>query len=184
MRSALLPVLALGSLLGACGDHDVNPPDQPAAPLRTAEAMQAVEPPGPSSLASRGPRSFVGVWASDASWCANPQGERRPITITPLRFEGYENRCDIAHIDETPHGYVAKLNCMAEGQTSTERVHMAATGDVMNLTYIDRDMTTVKLLRCPGSPRAPDPGNPLEKMLKPDKAQNQGQDKAAAPPSP
>ncbi|KAK0352028.1 hypothetical protein LTR94_022531 [Friedmanniomyces endolithicus] len=165
MRLALFPLLALGSLLGACGENDVNPPDQPAAPLRTAEAMQAVEPPGPSSLASRGPRSF---------------GDRRPLTITPQRFEGYENRCDIAHIDETPHGYVATLNCTAEGQVATERVHMAAAGDVMNLTYIDRDMTTVKLLRCPGSPRAPDPANPLEKMLKPDK----DQDQAAARQSP
>jgi hypothetical protein len=178
MRLALFPLLALGSLLGACGENDVNPPDQPAAPLRTAEAMQAVEPPGPSSLASRGPRSFVGVWAGDLAWCARPQGDRRPLTITPQRFEGYENRCDIAHIDETPHGYVATLNCTAEGQVATERVHMAAAGDVMNLTYIDRDMTTVKLLRCPGSPRAPDPANPLEKMLKPDK------DQAAARQSP
>ncbi|GAA0756433.1 hypothetical protein GCM10010203_20270 [Actinomadura yumaensis] len=180
MRLALFPLLALGSLLGACGENDVNPPDQPAAPLRTAEAMQAVEPPGPSSLASRGPRSFVGVWAGDLAWCARPQGDRWPLTITPQRFEGYENRCDIAHIDETPHGYVATLNCTAEGQVATERVHMAAAGDVMNLTYIDRDMTTVKLLRCPGSPRAPDPANPLEKMLKPDK----DQDQAAARQSP
>ena len=109
----------------------------------------------------------------DLAWCARPQGDRRPLTITPQRFEGYENRCDIAHIDETPHGYVATLNCTAEGQVATERVHMAAAGDVMNLTYIDRDMTTVKLLRCPGSPRAPDPANPLEKMLKPDKDQDQ-----------
>ena len=38
----------------------------------------------------------------------------------------------------------------------------------------------VKLLRCPGSPRAPDPANPLEKMLKPDK----DQDQAAARQSP
>ena len=33
MRLALFPLLALGSLLGACGENDVNPPDQPAAPL-------------------------------------------------------------------------------------------------------------------------------------------------------
>lgn len=82
-----------------------------------------------------------------------------------MRFEGYENRCDIARIDETPNGYVANLNCLSEGQASAERVHMAASGDVMNLTYLDRDFKTVKLLRCPGSPRAPDPANPLEKML-------------------
>jgi hypothetical protein len=27
-------------------------------------------------------------------------------------------------------------------------------------------MKTVKLARCPGSPRAPDPANPLESMMK------------------
>ncbi|MBA4807594.1 hypothetical protein [Brevundimonas sp.] len=154
------------SLLAACDHRGVNPPDEPAAPLRTPEAMQQVEPPGPSSLASRGSRSFVGVWAANPGWCANPQGERRPIILTPMRFEGYENRCDIARIDETGSGYVATLNCAGEGQTRSERVHMAASGDVMNLTWIDRDITTVKLARCPGSPRAPDPANPLEKMMK------------------
>ncbi len=128
----------------------------------------AVEPPGPSSLASRGPRSFVGVWAANPAWCAQSAGERRSIIVTPMRFEGHENSCDIARIDETPNGYVATLTCAAEGRTTTERVHMAASGDVMNLTWIDRDMTTVKLARCPGSPRAPDPANPLEKMLKPE----------------
>jgi hypothetical protein len=177
MKSASLSGLAVVALvLSACGDHQVNPPDQPAAPLRTAEAMQAVEPPGPSSLASRGPRSFVGVWAVDPEWCARPQGDRQPITITPLRFDGYENRCDIARIDEMQNGYVATLTCQAEGQTVTERAHMAASGDVMTLTYLDRDMTTVKLARCPGSPRAPDPANPLEKMMKPEGAETPSPD--------
>jgi hypothetical protein len=167
MKSASLSGIAIAAVvLSACGEHQVNPPDQPAAPLRSAEAMQAVEPPGPSSLASRGPRSFVGVWAANPAWCARPQGERQPITITPLRFEGYENNCDIARIDETPNGYVATLACQAEGQARTERVHMTASGEVMNLTYIDRDMTTVKLARCPGSPKAPDAANPLQDMIK------------------
>ena len=176
MKTVLFPVVAAIALLAACGDHNVNPPDEPAAPLRTPEAMQPVESPGPSSLASRGPRSFVGVWSANAAWCAHPQGERRPIAITPLRFEGYENGCDIATIRETPNGYAATLSCMAGGQARTERLHMAATGDVMNLTYVDRNMETVKLARCPGSPRAPDPANPLEKMMK--------KDGAAAPADP
>lgn len=171
MTRAALPALIAAALLSGCGNSEVNPPDQPARPLRTPEAMQAVEPPGPSSLASRGPRSFVGVWAADVSWCAQPQGDRRPITITPLRFDGYENRCDITAIDETPNGYVASLTCAAEGQASKERVHMATGGDVMNLTYIDRDMKTVKLLRCPASPRPPEPDNPLAKMITKDEGE-------------
>ncbi|WP_395945065.1 hypothetical protein [Brevundimonas sp.] len=166
----MLPTVAALALLAACGQRQVNPPDEPAAPLRTPEAMQPTEPPGPSSLASRGPRSFVGVWAANPVWCANPLGAQRPITVTPMRFEGYENSCDIARIDETGAGYVATLTCAAEGRTTTERAHMATSGEVMNLTWIDRDMTTVKLLRCPGSPRAPDPANPLEKMMKPEGA--------------
>ncbi len=77
---------------------------------------------------------------------------------------------------------VVKLdtNSVVAHWRNIHNTYMAAAGDVMNLTYIDRDMTTVKLLRCPGSPRAPDPANPLEKMLKPDK----DQDQAAARQSP
>jgi hypothetical protein len=166
MKTVLFPLVAAISLLAACDHRGVNPPDEPAAPLRTPEAMQQVEPPGPSSLASRGPRSFVGVWAANPVWCAHPRDDRRPITITPMRFDGHENRCDIAKIDETPSGYVVALNCKGEGQTRSERVHMATSGEMMNLTWIDRDMKTVKLARCPGSPRAPDPANPLESMMK------------------
>jgi hypothetical protein len=83
-----------------------------------------------------------------------------------MRFEAPGVACDIARIEETGAGYVATLACAAQGQAKRERVHMAATGDVMNLTYVDRDMKTVKLARCPGSPRAPDPANPLESMMK------------------
>ena len=177
MKTALFP-LAAAVLLAACGDHQVNPPNEPAAPLRTPEAMQQVEPPGPSSLAGRGPRSFVGVWAANPLWCAQPQGARSPIIMTPMRFDAYGHNCDIARIDERGSGYVAALSCKAQGQVKTERVHMSTTGDVMNLTYVDRDMTTVKLARCPGSPRAPDPANPLEKMKK-----DGAETPPAAPPS-
>ncbi len=159
-------MLAAIALLAACGEHGVNPPDAPAAPLRTPEAMQPVEPPGPSSLASRGPRSFVGVWAANVAWCANPRGEQAPMTLTPMRFDAPGAACDIARIDETGSGYAATLSCAAQGGAKTERVHMAASGDVMNLTYLDRDMMTVKLARCPGSPKAADPANPLENIIK------------------
>ena len=101
--------------------------------------------------------------------CARPQGERSPIILTPLRFDAYGRNCDIASIDETGSGYVAVLRCA--GRPQTERVHMGTSGDVMNLTYVDQDMKTVKLARCPGSPRAPDPANPLEKMMKKDGAE-------------
>lgn len=166
MKTALFPAAIAIVLLAACSDRQVNPPTEPAAPLRTPEAMQQVAPKGPSSLAERGRRSFVGVWAANTTWCARPEDERSPIVLTPLRFDAYGRKCDIARIDETSSGYAATLSCEVEGRSDTERVHMSTTGDVMNLTYVDRNMQTVKLARCPGSPRAPDPANPLEKMMK------------------
>ncbi|WP_292225615.1 hypothetical protein [Brevundimonas sp.] len=166
MKTTLFPILAAAAFLTACGNGDVNPPTEPAEPLRTPEAMQQVQPKGPSSLASRGPRSFVGVWAANLRWCDQPQGANSPYTITPLQFDSHDHSCEIASIRETGSGYAASLSCVENGQVRTERVHMATTGEVMNLTYVDQDMMTVKLVRCPSSPRAPDPGNPLEKMLK------------------
>lgn len=53
-----------------------------------------------------------------------------------------------------------------QGAVTSERVHMAVSGEMMNLTWVDRDLATVKLLRCPGSPQVADPANPLEKMMK------------------
>lgn len=179
MKTALLAALGAFALLAACGDDRVNPPNEPAAPLRTPEAMQPVEAPGPSSLASRGPRSFVGVWAANPAWCARPQGKNSPITITPMRFDAYDRKCDIVRIDERGSGYVAALSCMAQGRAVSERVHMGAAGDVLTLTYVDRDMLTAKLARCPASPRAPEPANPLAKMMKKDGAETP----PAAPPS-
>lgn len=166
MKTAVFPVLAALVLLPGCGQRQVNPPDEPAAPLRTPDAMQPVEPAGPTSLAARGPRSFVGVWAANPEWCARPQGENSPITITPMRFDAYGRNCTIDQIDERGAGYVAALSCMVQGQAVNERVHMGTAGDVLTLTYLDRERLTTKLARCPGSARAPDPANPLEKMMK------------------
>ncbi|WEK38878.1 MAG: hypothetical protein P0Y50_09985 [Candidatus Brevundimonas colombiensis] len=179
MKTALFPTLAAFALLSACGDQQVNPPTEPAAPLRTPDAMQPVEAVGPSSLAGRGPRSFVGVWAANPAWCAGPQGADSPITITPMRFDAYGHNCDIARIDEAGSGYFAALACMAQGRRVNERVYMGTTGDVLTLTYMDRDRLTTKLARCPGSPRAPDPANPLEKIMK----KEGGDAPPAAPPS-
>ena len=77
-----------------------------------------------------------------------PQGERRPIQITPVRFEGYENSCHIASIDETANGYQAALQCQSEGQARNERVQMTVAGDILAVTWLDRGDTTVKLHKC------------------------------------
>lgn len=152
-------------LLTACGNGGVNPPDEPAAPVRSPEALQAVEAPGPSSLANRGPASFVGRWAANAVWCANPKGDQRPIEITPMRFEGLENSCEIASITEVTGGYDAALVCQAEGQTVRERVRMAVSGDMLTLIYLDRERDVTRLGRCPGSPTPASEKTGLAKML-------------------
>ncbi|MDQ1152928.1 hypothetical protein [Brevundimonas sp. SORGH_AS_0993] len=168
MKSALLPLCALATVLGACGQNDVNPPTDPARPLQTPEARQVVEARGPSSLASRGPTSFVGVWSSNPAWCAAAPGAAEgPVRITPLRYEGPQKVCDLAEIHETPGGYVATLACASGAR---ERVHMATDGDVLTMTHIDRNMAIEKLARCPASPRAPDPANPLAELIKKDGA--------------
>ena len=97
---ALYAVTVLAALAWAARSASTPIGRGSSAPLRTPEAMQPVEPPGPSSLAGRGPRSFVGVWAANPQWCARPQGERSPIILTPLRFDAYGRNCDIASIDD------------------------------------------------------------------------------------
>lgn len=99
-------------------------------------------------LPGRGATSFIGRWAAEVSWCAAPQGERRPIEITSTRFEGYENACEIAAVDEVADGYVATLACVSEGTVRSERVRFQVTQDVMRLSYLDRTGDPVTLRKC------------------------------------
>ena len=148
-RLALALPFALA--LVACGDEAANPPTDPAPPVVTPEAA-APPPSAPpevgSGLPGAGPASFVGRWAADIAWCSNTTGAERPIEITTTRFEGYENSCSIDRIDETAVGYDADLTCEAEGQTTQERVRLAAQGDSLRLTWPDRDGAVVLLTRC------------------------------------
>lgn len=166
MKAAILPTLALCGLLAACDRGNVNPPDEPAQPIRTPEAMTPAPNASGASSFTAGAKSFVGRWAASAAWCQRPQGERRPIVITPMRFEGYENSCDIASIDERSSGYDARLVCQSEGMRREERVHMSVSGDVLNVIYLDREDAQVKLGRCPDSPDLADEKMDLGAMLK------------------
>lgn len=143
MKYAFLFLAAL--CVSACGqDEKVNPPTQPAQPITEPGAVEApgVDRPG------TGAPSFIGDWAGDVAWCAAPQGERRPIVITATRFEGYENRCDITDITEVGTSYYARLNCLAQGAATSERVRMTVSDQIMRLTYLDRDPTPVELNKC------------------------------------
>ena len=147
IRTLIIPCLVLS--LGACGDNGpVNPPTEPAASI-SVEDPSAPAPRGQTSmLPGRGATSFVGRWAADVSWCAAPQGANRPIDITATRFEGYENSCGIAAVEEVADGYVATLACVSEGTAQSERVRFQVTGDVMRLTYSDRGGDPVELHKC------------------------------------
>lgn len=134
--------------LSACNEmRDVNPPTEPAQGIPIDEATPQGTP-GTLTLPGRGPVSFVGRWAGNPSWCAAPQGDRRPIDITPLRFEGYENSCAIAAVDEVVDGYVATLDCQSEGTTRRERVKMAVASDTMTLSWLDRAGPPTTLHQC------------------------------------
>ena len=97
-----------------------------------------------SILPGAGPRSFVGRWAADVSWCPNTTGPQRPIEITTTRFEGYENSCAIGSVDQVADGYEVALTCAAEGSVSTERVRMAVS-----------DMVTMRILILAGADALP-----------------------------
>jgi hypothetical protein len=99
-------------------------------------------------LPGYGPQNFIGRWAANVAWCQNTTGADRPIEISATRFEGYENSCAIAEIDQVGEGYDAVLRCQAEGQTRLERVRMVASGQSLRLTYLDRDNAGVNLTKC------------------------------------
>ena len=160
MTKSLRPALVAVLLLAACDRQTVNPPTEPAAPIASPEVTPApAEPPGVGpALPGSGPATFVGRWAGSAAWCANTTGAERPITITPLRFEGYENSCAITSLDQVNDGYELTLACEAEGDVSRERVRLSRQEDVLRLTWLNRNDAVVLLVRCPaeaGTPRPP-----------------------------
>ena len=147
-RLSLLAAFAVA----ACGPGEPNPPTEPADPIDTV-GVAAPPPAAPSPgagtiLPGAGPRSFVGRWAADVSWCSNTTGPQRPIEITTTRFEGYENVCAIGAIDQIANGYEAALTCTAEGTVSNERVRMAVSDQTMRLTWLNRDNAVVTLTKC------------------------------------
>lgn len=149
-----LPMIALIALLAACGQENVNPPTEPADPI-TGPGTEAPEETDAGNRPGSGAASFVGRWAADASWCANTTGAEQPIEITPTRFEGYENSCLIASVDERSGGWTVNMRCESEGQTRSERVQVAVTDNILDLTYPDRGGSNVKLTRCPAPETAP-----------------------------
>lgn len=135
--------------LGGCDRHKaVNPPTEPARAIDQPDVAPEASGSSGGRIAGTGPASFVGRWASDVSWCADPRGTNRPIEITPIRFEGYENSCHIFSVDQTATGYLATLQCESQGVAKQTRAHFAVAGQTLTLTYPDQGDAQVKLLKC------------------------------------
>lgn len=150
-KRVLMP-FGMALLLSACGQEAaVNPPTDPAPAIETpgmASPGVGSGAAGAGMMPGTGPATFVGRWAADVTWCTAPTGDGRPIEITATRFEGYENSCEIADIEQIANGYEAVLQCQSEGMSSTERVRMVVTGQSMALTYLDGGSNRTTLTKC------------------------------------
>lgn len=124
-------------LLSACGGGD-------GAGDREAPGGQDAAPPLSSSSPSSSP---YGRWAAQPAWCES-SGQGAAIVIAPGRFEGRENHCEMEETREGEGEWTAVLRCQGEGMTSRERIRLGVEGDVMTLTYLDRDGAAVALGRC------------------------------------
>ena len=143
-------------LLASCNRSRVNPPTEPAKAI-TSPIVDATAAAPSDSMAplmpGTGPTSFIGRWSADPALCAAPQGSRRPLEITTLRFESDRGGCDIARIDQVTGGYQATLSCPTGGGVHVERVQMSVVGQTLDLAYVDRRgpdgaPRSVKLLKC------------------------------------
>jgi hypothetical protein len=157
MIRTLSPVFAALLLVAACERQGAKPTTAPVAPVITPEAA----PPPPSAspgvgpaLPGAGPASFVGRWAADTAWCADTTGPRQPITLSITRFQGDEHSCAITTLNQVRDGFEAGLACQAGGATSDERVRLSVQGDVLRLTWLNRNEAVVLLKRCPAPPEA------------------------------
>ncbi|CAN5388984.1 hypothetical protein BH10PSE1_BH10PSE1_15470 [soil metagenome] len=154
MKTVVLFALVLPALaLAGCGQgKKLNPPTEPAQAIDQPDVAPPATGSSGGGVAGTGPVSFVGRWAADVSWCANTNGENRPIEITPIRFETSQKSCHIYSVDETANGYLTVLQCRPAGQSrgapQQERVQLSVVGQMLTLTWPDQGGAQVKLLKC------------------------------------
>lgn len=148
-----VPVLLL---LAACDQSPQSPDGQAATETPETAPIEAAAPePAPAAaapVAEPDTAPLFGTWAADLGWC-DGNGEGFPITIAADRFEGRENSCDVARLDDNGDGsFTATLSCTGEGEGTTERVVMTPlfgpTGEGIRLDYLDRGGEPVNVFRC------------------------------------
>lgn len=139
------------AFVSGCGRHEaVNPPTEPAQAIDRPDVAPEATGSSGGGVPGTGPASFVGRWSRDVAWCANPQGDRRPVEITPIRFESPDRSCHIYSVDETANGYLAVLQCDAANPARQERVLLTVAGQTqtLTLTYPDEADARVSLHKC------------------------------------
>jgi hypothetical protein len=101
--------------------------------------------------------AFAGRWAAEPALCARGGEEDRSITLGPSRFEGNETSCDMTVTEEGENAWSADLDCPPDDMATDENIHLSleeesdeGEGEVMTLTYLDREDHEVTLMRCPG----------------------------------
>lgn len=99
--------------------------------------------------------AYAGRWAPDPALCGRDDEEDRAMTIGPSRFEGTEVSCEMEVTEEGSNVWEAQLDCPGDDIANDERIRMSLEegdedGEVMTLTYLDREDHEVTLMRCPG----------------------------------
>ncbi|MCE8033594.1 MAG: hypothetical protein LPK20_03390 [Halomonas sp.] len=101
--------------------------------------------------------AYAGRWATEPALCAEGGDEDRAITLGPSRFEGTEASCDMTVTEEGANAWVAELDCPPDDMATDESIRMSleqedeeGDGEVLTLTYLDREDHEVTLMRCPG----------------------------------
>ncbi|MFQ3789152.1 hypothetical protein [Halomonas sp. A29] len=101
--------------------------------------------------------AYAGRWATEPALCGQDGEEDRAITIGPSHFEGTEASCDMEVTEEGENAWMAQLDCPPDDMATDERMHLSleeesegGEGEVLTLTYLDREDHEVTLMRCPG----------------------------------
>lgn len=142
-------LMASAALASGCNRKpEVNPPTEPAQAIDQPDVAPEATGSSGGRIAGTGPASFVGRWASDVSTCTGPEGPRRPIEITPIRFESADRSCHIYSVDQSATGYLAVLQCHADNPMRQERVHLTVVGKMLTLTWLDKGDARVTLHKC------------------------------------
>ncbi|MGQ4879434.1 hypothetical protein ACOJCM_12785 [Billgrantia sp. LNSP4103-1] len=101
--------------------------------------------------------AYAGRWATEPALCAEGGDEVRAITLGPSRFEGSDASCDMAVAEEGDNAWSAELDCPPDDMATDESIHFSleeesdeGEGEVLTLTYPEREDYEVTLMRCPG----------------------------------